>query len=185
MAPKIIIKYSRVYAENLYRGQEDFNIVWGRVKKAGEQFEAALAPVLNKILKYIPKFSGYKWEEHAISSYIDVYIVNYFPSFSVPLTLTADKNAKRMLAIFIHELCHNNMPFDFKNRSLQEYVMNSVTQRLAEELEDEELETEIRKIIERTRLKVYSSEFKEPSFELDKKTVKQYLSDMNFDKIKS
>ena len=56
---------------------------------------------------------------------------------------------------------------------------------MAKELEDEELETEIRKIIERTMLKVYSLEFKEPSFELDKKTVKQYLSDMNFDKIKS
>jgi len=173
MVPKTELRYDYEYAKRVYQGNKDFEDVWQNIINQGGAFEELYEKLINRILKIIPQYTGFCWEEYA-DRFIPIYFADSFPSLPHPLTLSINENPGIMLVDLIHELVHCNMYCGFKTKQLQEGYINLVTrsviQKLSLNLNDEieefekasELETKI--IPEKINL------------DINKNTIKQYLN---------
>lgn len=173
MVPKTELRYDYKYAKRLYRGHMDFEDVWHNIIDWGGAFEELYDKLINRILKFIPQYTGFSWEEYA-DRFIPIYFAESFPSLPHPLTLSINENPGIMLVDLIHELVHCNMYYGFKTKQLQGECINLVTrsviQKLSLNLNDEIEEFEKASELESKIIPENNN------WDLNKKTIKQYLN---------
>ncbi len=130
MIPKTEIHYSFDYAERLYKGDKPFSEVWQDIITAGGNFEEVYDIYIEQILKAIPVFSGYPWEEHT-DPLIPIYIVANGDSLSRPLTIGADEDTSVMLVFLMTNLVRQNLHYGFKTSAERASAVHKVVTAVA------------------------------------------------------
>jgi hypothetical protein len=157
---------------NLFnKANKSFDSVWKEIISDGREFEKLFDQYKLRIIELVPQYSGFPWKQFA-EPLIYIYPVKYFPSFSHPLTLHIRKDPIINLGMVIHELAHNNMPFEFPSEELQETIMTSVAVKI---LGDFALDSEKYLILSRQIFNErFGAELSIPPWFGDQ-SVKQYL----------
>lgn len=167
------------YARTMHRlsrsSTSDFSEVWRQIKEYGAAFENYFHTRQEKIFELISKYSGYEWNKFAEPT-IYTYPVIGVPSFSHPLTINLKKDPIVTLGVFIHELLHNNMYFEFPSAELQECVMSTIALFILKDLalEDSEYYKFASEVFEKRFEKKFSL-----IEELKSVSVKTYLQNRN------
>lgn len=156
MIPRTDLIYNYNYAKRLYQGKEDFDKVWHRIVALGADFEELYEELIDDILRLIPRYSGFVWEEHS-QNFLSIYLVGEKPSFSHPLTLAVDDEPLVMLKDFIYQLAHCNMFFGFTDDDLRDKCFGLVIDYVLEDLG-------------------LLAEKKKEEWDLRHKTIKEYLN---------
>lgn len=176
---KVKIKYDWTYNRqfNLSISENEFeNKIWKSVLTKGKMFEKLYNKHIGKIIKLIPRFSGYEWCELS-DEFIPIYLVKKKGfCFSDPLTLNIGMSNKMMLVALVHELCHRNMPFPIKNEAdplKTEILMNLVTDAVFKNL-DIKADKEVQSLIDSTK-DIYKETYKPIDLDVSRITVKKYM----------
>jgi len=176
--PKIIFNISRFFQEEIGVGLSKINSLYNFLREFKKYFKF----YENKILFYIPKYTGFKWEEDEINVWI---FCGYRPSISFPLLLNWYNGDKEFaLFILIHELTHRNLYFllpIIKKRidTLElEAIINLVTIQVAKKVFDK------RTVVRLKKLAYFNGEYKyvwkrveelEKCWNLEKKPLRAYI----------
>ena len=100
------------------------------LKQKCRTFEQLYKKHIKAILKLIAKYSE-RWRQ----PYIPIYIVEKArKSFSHPLTLRYNKDARKMLLILIHELIHNNISKKFNSSKELHAYIEPIFEKVLQEL---------------------------------------------------
>jgi hypothetical protein len=104
--PKVSFNYSFIYDKHIYEwNKEKYDIKNAKVGwRYAQKIQKKWDKIEKKVMPYLSKISGLKWQTDKIDAYISTYKI---VSFSKPLTLCMCKDINRCILIAIHELIHN------------------------------------------------------------------------------
>lgn len=81
-----------------------------KLREASKNFASYLEKNKDRVIEFIPKFTGFEWKRHVIN----IYICKNFPleGISDPLILKFNQDADMMFYYLLHELVHVNLMND-------------------------------------------------------------------------
>lgn len=164
MLPRIDVVYSLDYNRLFNKNFNKKSLK--KLKDDCKEFERLYKGNINKILRLIPKYSGYSWKDKRIP----IFVSEISPSFacSPMISLCYKRDNRIMIMRLVHELVHVNLSFFFpeKNDAFNEGAATLISRYVIEKIFDwRDL------FLERK----YGKFLKKMKYDLNKHPLKHYL----------